>query len=58
VAESLADEVISLPVFPELTSEEQQTVVEAIMDFDRSPAALNKEQRIRRSVTCHQPTIA
>lgn len=41
VVEALADEVISLPVFPELTPQEQETVVEAIRDFARSPAVLN-----------------
>jgi len=33
VAETAADEVLSLPVFPELTSEEQDAVVAAISDF-------------------------
>jgi dTDP-4-amino-4,6-dideoxygalactose transaminase len=42
VVEALADEVVSLPVFPELTPQEQQTVVHAVTDFSRSPAALNE----------------
>jgi dTDP-4-amino-4,6-dideoxygalactose transaminase len=33
VAEALAEEVISLPVFPELTPEEHAAVVEAVMEF-------------------------
>ena len=33
VAEALAGEVISLPVFPELTPEEQETVISAVTDF-------------------------
>jgi dTDP-4-amino-4,6-dideoxygalactose transaminase len=33
VAEALAAEVISLPVFPELMPEEQETVIKAIADF-------------------------
>ena len=33
VVEELADEVLSLPVFPELTPEEQATVLEAIVGF-------------------------
>jgi dTDP-4-amino-4,6-dideoxygalactose transaminase len=33
VAEALAGEVVSLPVFPEMTSEEQATVVAAIREF-------------------------
>jgi dTDP-4-amino-4,6-dideoxygalactose transaminase len=33
VAEALAAEVISLPVFPELTLEERETVIKAIADF-------------------------
>jgi dTDP-4-amino-4,6-dideoxygalactose transaminase len=33
VAEALADEVVSLPVFPEMTAEEQGAVVAAIMEF-------------------------
>jgi dTDP-4-amino-4,6-dideoxygalactose transaminase len=33
VAEALAAEVISLPVFPELTPEEQAAVIEAVSDF-------------------------
>jgi dTDP-4-amino-4,6-dideoxygalactose transaminase len=38
VAEALADEVVSLPVFPEMTSEECGAVLAAIMDFLESPA--------------------
>jgi dTDP-4-amino-4,6-dideoxygalactose transaminase len=38
VAEALADEVVSLPVFPEMTSEERGAVLAAIMDFLESPA--------------------
>jgi dTDP-4-amino-4,6-dideoxygalactose transaminase len=33
VAEALAADVISLPVFPELTIEEQATVIKAVTDF-------------------------
>ena len=33
VAEALAEEVLSLPVFPEMTEEEQNAVVEAIREF-------------------------
>jgi dTDP-4-amino-4,6-dideoxygalactose transaminase len=33
VAEALAAEVISLPVFPELTPEERETVIKAVVDF-------------------------
>jgi dTDP-4-amino-4,6-dideoxygalactose transaminase len=33
VAEALADEVVSLPVFPEMTPEERGAVLAAIMDF-------------------------
>jgi len=33
VAEMLAAEVLSLPVFPELTGEERQAVVDAVMEF-------------------------
>jgi dTDP-4-amino-4,6-dideoxygalactose transaminase len=36
VAEALAREVLSLPVFPELTAEEQEAVAQAITDFCRS----------------------
>ena len=38
VAEALADEVVSLPVFPEMTSQERGAVLAAIMDFLESPA--------------------
>jgi dTDP-4-amino-4,6-dideoxygalactose transaminase len=38
VAEALADEVVSLPVFPEMTSGERGAVLAAIMDFLESPA--------------------
>jgi dTDP-4-amino-4,6-dideoxygalactose transaminase len=33
VAEALAEEALSLPVFPEMTGEERAAVVEAIGDF-------------------------
>jgi dTDP-4-amino-4,6-dideoxygalactose transaminase len=33
VAETLAAEVLSLPVFPELTPEEQETVIQAVAEF-------------------------
>lgn len=58
VVETLADEVISLPVFPELTPREQQTVAEAITDFARSPEAPGKENRTHSSVSRNQPIIA
>jgi dTDP-4-amino-4,6-dideoxygalactose transaminase len=38
VAEALADEVVSLPVFPEMTPEERCAVLAAITDFLESPA--------------------
>ena len=38
VAEALADEAVSLPVFPEMTSQEHGAVLAAIMDFLESPA--------------------
>jgi dTDP-4-amino-4,6-dideoxygalactose transaminase len=37
VAEALAEEVISLPVFPELTPEERRAVVEAVLEFAAHP---------------------
>jgi len=33
VAESLAEEALSVPVFPEMTGEEQQAVIEAVTEF-------------------------
>ena len=36
VAEALAGEVISLPVFPEMTPEEQSAVIDAVVDFAAS----------------------
>jgi dTDP-4-amino-4,6-dideoxygalactose transaminase len=33
VAEALAGEVLSLPVFPELLPEEQETVIKAVTEF-------------------------
>jgi dTDP-4-amino-4,6-dideoxygalactose transaminase len=33
VSESLCDEVLALPMFPELLPEEQETVVNAISEF-------------------------
>ena len=38
VAEALANEVVSLPVFPEMTAEERGAVLAAITDFLESPA--------------------
>jgi dTDP-4-amino-4,6-dideoxygalactose transaminase len=49
VAEALASEVISLPVFPELTSEERGTVVDAISDFVFSAARLTPDDGISSS---------
>jgi dTDP-4-amino-4,6-dideoxygalactose transaminase len=40
VAEMLAAEVISLPIFPELTTEERSTVVDAITEFVFSTALI------------------
>ncbi len=51
VAETLANEVISLPVFPELTPEERGTVVDAIIEFVFSTARLTPDDRIAPSVT-------
>ena len=39
VAEALADEVVSLPVFPEMTSQERDAVVAAITDFQKGTGA-------------------
>jgi dTDP-4-amino-4,6-dideoxygalactose transaminase len=39
VAEALANEVVSLPVFPEMTPEERAAVVAAITDFLESDPA-------------------
>ena len=33
VAEAAADQVLSLPMFPEITSEQQVRVVEAVKEF-------------------------
>jgi dTDP-4-amino-4,6-dideoxygalactose transaminase len=38
VAEALADEAVSLPVFPEMTTEERGAVLAAILEFLESPA--------------------
>ncbi len=45
-AERCADEVLSLPVFPELTGEEQEEVIKAVRLF---PAPRGKPVRARRS---------
>jgi dTDP-4-amino-4,6-dideoxygalactose transaminase len=45
VAEALANEVISLPVFPELTVEERGAVVDAIAEFVFSSALLTPDDR-------------
>jgi dTDP-4-amino-4,6-dideoxygalactose transaminase len=39
VAEALADEVVSLPVFPEMTSQERDAVLAAITDFQKGTGA-------------------
>jgi dTDP-4-amino-4,6-dideoxygalactose transaminase len=51
VAEMLASEVISLPIFPELTAEERNTVVEAIREFVFSAASLtpNDQPAVERA---------
>jgi dTDP-4-amino-4,6-dideoxygalactose transaminase len=33
VTEAAMDSVISLPIYPELTREQQDTVIEAVLDF-------------------------
>src|SRR5579872_6256607 len=45
VTESLADEVISLPVFPELTAEERRAVVDAVTEFVFATAQLTPADR-------------
>jgi dTDP-4-amino-4,6-dideoxygalactose transaminase len=45
VAEMLAGEVISLPVFPELTQQERQAVIDAVTDFVCSAASLTADDR-------------
>jgi dTDP-4-amino-4,6-dideoxygalactose transaminase len=40
VAEKLCSQVLSLPLYPELTSEQQQRVVEQVMEFIGQPAIL------------------
>lgn len=49
VAEMLAGEVISLPVFPELTPEERGAVVDAIFDFVYATARLTPDDRVAPS---------
>ncbi|HEV2444483.1 MAG TPA: DegT/DnrJ/EryC1/StrS family aminotransferase [Candidatus Sulfopaludibacter sp.] len=46
VAEALAEEAISVPVFPELTTEERTAVTDAIADFVFSSALLTPDDRI------------
>jgi len=50
VAEALADEVISLPVFPEMTEEERNAVTVAITDFVHSAAQLPPGKRRQHPV--------
>jgi dTDP-4-amino-4,6-dideoxygalactose transaminase len=48
VAEALSGEVISLPVFPEMTAEEHNAVICAVTDFVHSAAQLPPGQRRQR----------
>jgi dTDP-4-amino-4,6-dideoxygalactose transaminase len=50
VAEALAREVISLPVFPEMTGEEQDCVVSAIEQFARSAASPAAHSRLKEAL--------
>ncbi len=44
-AESTAQEVLSLPIYPELTEDQQQRIAGALVDFyDQIPNAKNKEE--------------
>lgn len=45
VAEAFAEEVISLPVFPEMTEQERDAVIVAVMDFVHSAAQLPPGRR-------------
>ena len=49
VAETLAHEVISLPVFPELAREERAAVVDAIFEFVYAAARLTPDDRVASS---------
>ena len=49
VAETLASEVISLPIFPELSAEERRAVVDAIFEFVFSAAGLTPGDRMAPS---------
>ncbi|MFY9579259.1 MAG: DegT/DnrJ/EryC1/StrS family aminotransferase [Gaiellaceae bacterium] len=44
-AEALADEVLSLPVFPELSAEQRSGVVEAVASFVGAPRAVGAQGR-------------
>lgn len=45
VAEMLAGEVLSIPVFPELTQQERQAVIDAVTNFVCSAASLTADNR-------------
>lgn len=45
IAEMLAGEVLSIPVFPELTQQERRAVVDAVTDFVFSSASLTPDGR-------------
>lgn len=49
VAEMLAGEAISLPVFPELTAEERGAVTDAILEFVYAVARLSPDDRVAPS---------
>ena len=48
VTEQACREVLSLPVYPELTAAEQGTVIDAVAEFCQAKAARRREQRAER----------
>ena len=51
IAEKIAGEILSLPMFPQLTSEQQSRVIESVADFVRTSPTRKSRQEVELAVS-------